>query len=140
MQALSWNQADIADMYGQDSARFPDTDSTWEELVTANWWYGDWCFGFLDPKGARYYLPAAMICNLLGDYRVDAENPLRRPGGTFGDVEETLSESQILAIRSFIRRSAELAASNDLDSEFEAWIEIQNEWSSYYASPKLPNP
>jgi hypothetical protein len=134
VQAMSWNQADVKDDYGMNSARFPDTDFNWEDLIEASWWYGDWCFGYLDPKGARYYLPAAMVCNLAGDYRVAAEHPLGKPEHTFGDVEVTLNESQVLAIRSFISYCVKISELEGHGFEIDRWIEIQGRWSSYYAS------
>jgi len=75
--AMSWNDADIADSYGTDYGRFPDTDSQWEQLVADSSWYGGWCFSFLDGPGTCYYLPAAMIRNLMGDDSVDADSALR---------------------------------------------------------------
>jgi hypothetical protein len=60
---VSWADARYLDN-GDRADPFHDKDKSWQELVADPQWDlsdGNGGFGFLDPIGFRYYLPAAMI-------------------------------------------------------------------------------
>lgn len=70
---VSWSEADVIDGYGtaeaRSAARAADKDKHWSELLDNKQWMPDRQdrFAFLDPIGAAYYLPAAMIFELRTD-------------------------------------------------------------------------
>lgn len=75
---VSWNETKVIDGYGSDEdrrkARATDTDRSWKELATNQKWdvfLGIGGFPFLDPIGFCYYLPAAMIRNILDGEKQD---------------------------------------------------------------------
>jgi hypothetical protein len=86
---VSWSESYVIDDRGGDkeraAARASDKDQHWSELIEDKNWepergLGGFCF--LDQIGFRYYLPAAMVRNLQGDFgarSVDLEFHLRLP-------------------------------------------------------------
>lgn len=65
---VSWAQTFVIDAYGtaeeEEKARQKDAHIPWPQLVDdPHWWefQGQGGFSFLDAKGFRHYLPAAMI-------------------------------------------------------------------------------
>ncbi|RYG22414.1 hypothetical protein EON82_17155 [bacterium] len=142
MQAMSWNDAIVADSYGFQRAEplFPDTDSTWEELVVASWWVGSSLFGYLDPKALRYYLPPAMIRNLLGDFTVDPEMALYREYGLSAGVVnaedwDELDAAQVEAVRSYLRLMAERHGSQEQDRPIY-WNLALEAWDAFQVNPR----
>lgn len=86
--AVSWTESMVIDNYGSPEeraqARAADTDTSWTELVhDVHGWQpgGIGGFAFLDPGGARYYLPAALTRIALGMFmNVDVDLWMTRTG------------------------------------------------------------
>lgn len=103
---VSWSESIVIDDWGDAeacaTARKRDTDRSWTELVDGMTWdysipWGG--YSFLDPIGARYYLPAAM-CRIL---REIASVSTRKPD-TEADGDGAQRLLALLEVRAASRR------------------------------------
>lgn len=125
---MSWREADLIDDYGMGPGRFVGVDPLrWEELVGDPRWFGHWCYGYLDPKGFRFYVPAGMVRTLGGkhdsvpDY-ILTEDSRYTPDAARLDRWDILSNDQILSIGAYLRHY-------EMDDKAAAWDRYLSERS-----------
>ena len=108
---VSWSEADVIDSYGSPEARrkarAADTDERWSDLLIDRRWTPDrhQRFSFLDPIGAAYYLPAAMIRELQTGRDCDIVFHLER--GPLTSMWSRLNDPQRRCVAAFLKLRVE---------------------------------
>jgi hypothetical protein len=150
---VSWRESRVIDAYGSDEDRavarslVPDHD--WRELIGDPEWtpgggVGGWCF--LDAKGFRYYLPAAMVRCVMSGHDEGIAYHLSVPDFLCGVLPEhqrreermetwsSLDLRQRQCVKRFLRYM--LAVCEHQSVEEEAWFyeEMTKDWRDALAS------
>ncbi len=138
---MSWEESNLHDEYVYDkaanaAARARDPVDKWQELVEqgAVWepieGYGG--FAFLDPAGARFYLPAVMILQLQNRWDVTFFLTSEHSQETWS----TLSDAERGCVAAFLRCLMDSDTTGFEKEDLEAGY--RQFWREYDANP-LPN-
>jgi hypothetical protein len=117
---VSWSEADVIDSHGsleaRRNARAADTDKHWSDLLVDQRWTPDrnQRFSFLDPIGAAYYLPAAMIRELQIGRDCDIVFHLAR--GPLTQMWSRLNEQQRRCVAAFLKLRVEWQTKEDAET------------------------
>ncbi|HEX8875823.1 MAG TPA: DUF6714 family protein [Phycisphaerales bacterium] len=117
---VSWSEADVIDSYvspeARRKARAADTDERWSDLLIDRRWTPDrhQRFSFLDPIGAAYYLPAAMIRELQTVRDCDVVFHLAR--GPLTQMWSRLNDPQRRCVAAFLQLRVQWQCNEDSET------------------------
>lgn len=136
--AMSWSRSQIADNYGSVEGLylFNDKDECWEDLVDdSDWRPEDFGGGFpyLDPIGARYYLPAALLKSIKQGQDAGIQFWLEHdPKETYHYVRvrwSLLDQQQIMTVIDFTIFMAHSTKALGHEDEGTAWLKTGQRFS-----------
>lgn len=131
-KGVSWNESFVIDDYGTAeeaaAARVTDAHKHWSEYATDADWYQCGCggFSFLDREGFRFYLPAAMVQEVIGNATRGSlcfHLTVNKTSRYAMSQTSLLDERQVACVARFIRYMIACAKQNDSDLESESWQE-----------------
>lgn len=134
---VSWSETGVIDNDGTDeecfAARSSDTDRHWTDLIDDPGWSPEVLLGgfsFLDPIGARYYLPASMVRTLKQDSTFSMLSSVLTVRCQDGRVEACIRERygqltapQAKCLARFLRFMIAAAEAQEGEIEADCWRE-----------------